>query len=75
MRASAQTAGFEGGFVKLPRHASWLDAYELELLTFPTNRYYDQVESTVQALAWCALHGVEPGILAYYRQRVEDIAR
>jgi predicted phage terminase large subunit-like protein len=71
MRARAQTASFEGGFVKLPRQAIWLDAYVQELLTFPRGRYDDQVDSTVQALAWCAVHGVEPGLLAYYRQMVE----
>jgi len=75
MRARAQTAGFEGGFVKLPRQASWLDAYEHELLTFPRANYDDQVDSTVQALAWCALHGVEPGIITYYRQLAEERQR
>ena len=75
MRARAQTASFEGGFVKLPRQAIWLDAYVQELLTFPRGRYDDQVDSTVQALAWCAVHGGEPGLLAYYRQVVEEMGR
>lgn len=71
MRARAQTAGFEGGFVKLPEQAAWLDAYILELTTFPRGRFDDQVDSTSQALGWMALNAVEPGILTYYREMCE----
>ena len=46
MRMRAQTAQIEGGFVKLPRSASWLMDYEAELTTFPRGRYDDQVDST-----------------------------
>jgi predicted phage terminase large subunit-like protein len=66
MRARAQTAAFEGGFVRLPSHAAWLDAYVLELTTFPQGKFDDQVDSTAQALAWIVIHGVEPGIIQYY---------
>ena len=71
MRANAQTAAFQGGFVKLPASAPWLDAYVLELTTFPRAKYDDQVDSTSQALEWLATVGREPGLLVYYRDRYE----
>jgi len=49
-RFLAQSARFEAGQVYLPREASWLPAYETELLAFPTGRHDDQVDSTSQAL-------------------------
>jgi predicted phage terminase large subunit-like protein len=52
VRASLQTATFEGGRVYLPRRASWLDAFEAELFAFPGGRHDDQVDSAVQALAY-----------------------
>lgn len=73
MRMHAQTAAFEGGFVKLPRKAPWLDAYVTELTTFPMGRHDDQVDSTAQALAWIVEYGREPGLLAYYRMEVEKL--
>jgi predicted phage terminase large subunit-like protein len=51
-RFLAQSARFEAGQVYLPREASWLPAYESELLAFPTGRHDDQVDSTSQALHW-----------------------
>jgi predicted phage terminase large subunit-like protein len=55
MRLRAQTAKIEGGFVLLPKEASWLNSYVLELLSFPNSRHDDQVDSTVFALAWLGL--------------------
>jgi predicted phage terminase large subunit-like protein len=52
MRLHAQTAKIEGGFVLFPTAAPWLDAYLLELTTFPNSKNDDQVDSTVNALAW-----------------------
>jgi predicted phage terminase large subunit-like protein len=52
MRLRAQTAKIEGGFVLFPTAAPWLDAYLLELTTFPNSKNDDQVDSTVNALAW-----------------------
>ena len=72
MRAMAQTAAFEGGFVKLPQQADWLDAYVLELTTFPKGKFDDQVDSTAQALGWIAVNGVDPGILVYYERLVRE---
>lgn len=72
MRARAQTAAFEGGFVLLPRQAAWLDAYVLELTTFNRGKYDDQVDSTSQALGWLAVNCVEPGIITYYRMLAQQ---
>ncbi len=56
MRLHAQTAKIEGGFVLFPKQAHWLDAYLLELVTFPNSKHDDQVDSTVYALAWMTLN-------------------
>ena len=52
IRLRAQTAKIEGGFVLFPTAAPWLDIYLLELITFPNSKNDDQVDSTVNALAW-----------------------
>lgn len=52
MRLHSQTAKIEGGFVRFPKEAPWLDAYLHELLSFPSVKHDDQVDSTVYALAW-----------------------
>src|SRR5262249_4456386 len=52
MRLRAQTAKIEGGFVLFPTEAPWLEIYLLELTTFPNSKNDDQVDSTVNALAW-----------------------
>lgn len=72
MRAVAQTAAFEGGFVLLPQQAEWLDSYMSEMQTFPRGKYDDQVDSTTQALSWIAEYGIESGIYAYYRMMSEE---
>jgi predicted phage terminase large subunit-like protein len=72
MRMNAQTGAFEGGFVRLPRQAPWLDAFRSELTTFPKGRYNDQVDSTAQALAWITMNGVEPAMITYYRRLAEQ---
>jgi len=52
MRLRTQTAKIEGGFALFPEKAPWLDAYLLELTSFPYAKNDDQVDSTVHALAW-----------------------
>ena len=54
-RMVAQSAKIEAGHVYLPREASWLDTFMLELLAFPNGRYDDQVDSVSQFLNWAAL--------------------
>ena len=61
MRLHGQTAKIEGGFVLFPENAPWLDAYLLELLSFPNSKNDDQVDSTVFALAWTTLNPRSPG--------------
>lgn len=51
-RASQQSAVFEARRIVLPTSAPWLSAYEEELFAFPNVRHDDQVDSTVQALAY-----------------------
>ena len=60
MRLRAQTAKIEGGFVLFPKEEHWLDAYLLELVTFPNSKNDDQVDSTVFALAWTTLNPLSP---------------
>ena len=68
----AQTAKIEGGFVLFPKEAHWLDAYLLELVSFPNSKNDDQVNSTVFALAW-STSKPEPGIIGFYRNEVAKI--
>ena len=49
---SIQSAKFESGQVLLPEAASWLDALETELFSFPGGRYDDQIDSISQALSY-----------------------
>jgi len=50
MRLHAQTDLFENGHVFLPKEASWLPDFRMELTGFPGVKYDDQVDSTAQAL-------------------------
>jgi predicted phage terminase large subunit-like protein len=52
VRANSQTACFEAGRVLLPSEALWLPDCETELLGFPSAKYDDQVDSTIQFLEW-----------------------
>jgi predicted phage terminase large subunit-like protein len=76
MRLHAQTAMIENGFVHLPDAAPWRARYLHEMTTFPNGRHDDQVDSTAQMLDWFkrgAGPGSNAGILAYYRQRAEEL--
>jgi predicted phage terminase large subunit-like protein len=50
-RLIAQIDLFEGGSVRLPKEAPWLDEFVHELLSFP-GRHDDQVDALAQGLAW-----------------------
>lgn len=54
-RFDGVTPMFEAGEVLLPESASWLPAYESELLAFPTGTYDDQVDSTSQYLTYARM--------------------
>jgi len=68
MRAVAQTAQIENGFVHIPVSAPWLNEYLQELGTFPYGKFDDQVDSTAQALKWIGDEGREPAFLVYMRR-------
>ncbi len=53
-RMVAQSAKIEAGHVHLPKQATWLDSFLLELLAFPHGRHDDQVDSVSQFLKWAA---------------------
>jgi predicted phage terminase large subunit-like protein len=71
MRLRSQTAKIEGGFVLFPKNERWLDAYLLELTTFPNAKNDDQVDSTVNALAWCTQEANKPGMGFYRYMKME----
>ena len=50
-RVIAQNDLFEGGSVRFPRDAEWLEELTAELLAFP-GRHDDQVDALTQGLAW-----------------------
>jgi predicted phage terminase large subunit-like protein len=55
-RVIAQSDRFEGGSVRLPQKAPWLDSLIHELLAFP-GRHDDQVDALVQGIAWARERG------------------
>jgi predicted phage terminase large subunit-like protein len=60
VRAYVQTTRIESGCMFLPEDAPWLYTYILELTSFPNSKYADQVDSTVNFLAWLADHAAKP---------------
>ncbi|MGA7323083.1 MAG: phage terminase large subunit [Rhodomicrobium sp.] len=80
MRLRAQTPKIEGQFVLFPEKESWLDAYLLELTTFPNSKHDDQVDSTVHALAWLTEEATKPGMNIFrleqmrHEQRMQELA-
>jgi predicted phage terminase large subunit-like protein len=66
MRLQSQTAKIEGGFVRFPNEAHWLDSYLLELVSFPNAKNDDQVDSTVFALAWITANP-EPAAIRFVK--------
>ena len=51
-RMYGQSARIEAGQVLLPRTASWLDAFQREVVQFPHARHDDQIDSLSQYLVW-----------------------
>jgi predicted phage terminase large subunit-like protein len=50
MRMAAQTAPIEAGAVHLPSHATWIDEFKKEILSFPLGKHDDQVDALSQGL-------------------------
>ena len=71
MRLRSQTAKIEGQFVLFPEKAHWLDAYLLELISFPNSKHDDQVDSTVHALAWSTQEATKPGMGVFQFYKLE----
>lgn len=51
-RFESVTPMFESGQVRIPKNEPWLADYEHELLSFPSVKHDDQVDSTSQFLIW-----------------------
>lgn len=51
-RMAAQSAVIEAGRVFLPKNASWLDEFRMEMAAFPSGKHDDQVDSVSQFLKW-----------------------
>lgn len=56
----------------LPEQAPWLTDYIQELISLPTGKFDDRVDSTTQALAWLQETMNEPGFLVYMRRDIEQ---
>ncbi|WP_217362473.1 phage terminase large subunit [Ruegeria arenilitoris] len=55
-RMVAQSAKIEGGQVRLPREANWLEGFKSEVAAFPNGKYDDQVDSLSQLLRALDMH-------------------
>jgi predicted phage terminase large subunit-like protein len=79
MRLHAQTAKIENHFALFPEKAPWLEAYLSELTAFPNSKHDDQVDSTVNALAWLMQEITKPGMALFqlekmrYEQRMQEL--
>lgn len=62
VRMEAQCARFEAGQVYLPKEAPWLSEFLREILTFPSGRHDDQVDSVSQFLNWAELCSARPRV-------------
>lgn len=64
---------FESGRVKLPQQAYWLREFKLELTSFPSSRFADQVDAVTQALDYLEKRMDEPGIFVWMREEIEGM--
>ena len=60
MRLHSQAGKIENGAALFPKSAVWLEGYLSELTTFPNSKNDDQVDSTVNALAWGTREASKP---------------
>ena len=76
MRMHSVTSTIENGFVYIPDKAAWLGEYLHELTTFPKVKYYDQVDSTSQALDWLKQQSTPLyGVLEYLKQEAAKMGK
>ena len=71
-RFVATLPGFEGGHIRLPESAPWLDEYEQEICGFPGTKHDDQVDSTSQAIAYLDTPQPGAGFIEFCRQELID---
>ena len=58
-----------------PEKAPWLDDYLWDFFTFPNSKYDDQVDSTVNALAWLTEDATRPGMNIYLLEKMRHEQR
>lgn len=73
MRFRSQTDTFENGRVLLPKEAHWLRDYIHEIITFPGSKHDDQVDSTVQALAWLKTPLPGAGWMEFFNREIKKM--
>jgi hypothetical protein len=59
----------ENGFILLPTEAHWLGPYLHELISFPTSKHDDQIDSTSQALDWAKTRFYPLPLIEYLRRQ------
>ena len=57
-RTCAQSSAIEAGAVFLPKNATWLDDFKLEVISFPYGKNDDQIDALSQGLDWLRSGGV-----------------
>ena len=68
-RMNTVTSTIENGFVHIPEKAPWLGEFVHELTTFPKGKYYDQADSTSQALDFLKQQSAPRyGVLEFFKQ-------
>lgn len=72
VRFAAIIPSFEGGHIRLPRSAPWLDDYVQEICGFPNARNDDQVDATSQALAYLDTPMPGQGVLDWINSEMES---
>ena len=71
-----QSALIEAGFVHIPREAPWLAEFLYEFSVFPNGKFFDQIDSTSQALDQIANHTMPyANLYEFYRQEAEATER
>jgi len=76
MRLHSVSSTIENGFVHIPEKAPWLAEFLHELTTFPKGKYYDQVDSTSQALDWFKQQSTPRyAVLEYFNQLEADMKK
>ncbi len=71
-RLISATSHIESGQMRLPSEATWLAAFETELLSFPNGKHDDQVDSVSQYFSWVRDRGSQ-SLVVHSLRHEEDI--